>query len=39
MFTNLTTALRIMLSLPVSIASGERSFSSLKCKLSAHKLV
>nr|CAH7769104.1 unnamed protein product [Callosobruchus chinensis] len=32
MFTNLTIALRIMLSLPVTIASGELSFSSLiKC--------
>nr|CAH7756158.1 unnamed protein product [Callosobruchus chinensis] len=31
MFTNLKIALRIMLSLPVTIASGERSFSSLKC--------
>nr|CAH7749919.1 unnamed protein product [Callosobruchus chinensis] len=30
MFPNLTIALRIMLSLPVTIASGERSFSSLK---------
>nr|CAH7714381.1 unnamed protein product [Callosobruchus chinensis] len=31
MFTNLTIALRIMLSLTVTIASGERSFLSLKC--------
>nr|CAH7746224.1 unnamed protein product [Callosobruchus chinensis] len=31
MFTNLTIALRITLSLPVTIASGEWSFSSLKC--------
>nr|CAH7764716.1 unnamed protein product [Callosobruchus chinensis] len=31
MFTHLTIALRIMLSLPVTIASGKRSFSSLNC--------
>nr|CAH7742804.1 unnamed protein product [Callosobruchus chinensis] len=31
MFTNLKIALRIMLSLPVTIASGERSFSRFKC--------
>nr|CAH7753372.1 unnamed protein product [Callosobruchus chinensis] len=30
MFPNLTKALRIMFSLPVTVASGERSFSSLK---------
>nr|CAH7735448.1 unnamed protein product [Callosobruchus chinensis] len=31
MFANLTIALRIMFSLPVTIAIGEQSFSSLKC--------
>nr|CAH7761928.1 unnamed protein product [Callosobruchus chinensis] len=30
MFPNLTIALKMMLSLPVTIASRERSFSSLK---------
>ena len=29
-FSNLTVALRILLTLPVTVASGERSFSKLK---------